>query len=222
MNTSNNDTPDTVPEDLPSHAADHLTRPAAPWLVRGLDALTVLVAVAAVFAIGRWSIPLPGGGAIRAGAPMDINPRGPIGPTSLPADVQVVSYNAWLPGPSDVVDYLLRAAEVLPSALILLLILRLLRTVVSSISHGEPFTDGNAFRICVMGASLVIGTPVALITTAIATQLQITRAELDGDVIVTLDVLDVVFPVLGGVLLLILGGVFKMGVRMRTDVEGLV
>ncbi len=95
----------------------------------------------------------------------------------------------------------------------------LLHRMVRDTARGETFIHANARRMTILGALVIAGTPAGVIGDT-CRQVLLERSQVAAFVnpAVTLHL----WPVVIGLVVAVLGEVFRQGARLREDVEGLV
>jgi hypothetical protein len=107
----------------------------------------------------------------------------------------------------------------LPSGLLVLAALWLLRQVLRSVRDGDPFNEDNVRRLRALAFVVLVGVPVALFVSSVFASELASNAGLDSSGA------QFSLPgnaVLGGLALFVLAEVFASGVRLRDDLEGTV
>lgn len=117
-------------------------------------------------------------------------------------------------------DRLAYAGPSLLTAILTLVVLLLLYRIVTTIDRGEVFSTTNAVRIRWIAATVGIGGVAAQFIEYWAHQGMIARSAAAG--LVQAQLHFSAAPLLAGALILVLAEVFRQGVRLRHDVEGLV
>jgi hypothetical protein len=123
----------------------------------------------------------------------------------------------WAPTWPDRIGF---AGPKLAEQAMVLVVLWLLWLVVRTVPAGEIFTPANARRMLTIGAVVALGGSAVQLLTYLAHRAIISRSAADG-------ILEVAFslsflPLLAGAVILLLAEVFRQGVRLRADVDGLV
>jgi hypothetical protein len=189
---------------------------AAYFVVNALLLLFVLGAAvaAAVAALGA----LRGGHSISIAGEVPVNDL-----ASLPPTVHAPSYVAVTETIRDAspAQVLLDLAVDITPVLLAVPALWLLRSLVGSLRHGDPFTATNANRLRGVGLLILIGAPVfSIVTHVLQVALSMTLPE--GQ---QLSTTWAPIPVVGwlvGLGVLVLAEVFAHGGRLREDVEGTI
>ena len=196
------------------------SRPATTAYIVVTALLTLILAAAAV------EIVLAAVGALRGGHTISIARAAPPDQlASLPPGVQPRSSVPVTQTITDAspVQLLLRVASDLgPLLLLAVPALWLLRSLVRSLRHGDPFTPANAQRLRGFGFLVLLGWPVvSLVTHVLQEMLALTvpaEQQLGGP-----DWAPIPVPaLLTGLGVLVLAEVFARGVRLREDVEGTI
>jgi hypothetical protein len=194
--------------------------------VRALEGLVtaglVVASVVALMALaGVSSVGLSGA---RSGAPLpvDLDPLkvAPDLNRTLPAGVEAQAVRATVVlKPSGLFEHLLVRLQVLPLAILALVVLVLMRRIVRSVAAGDPFVEENVRRLRIIGW-LVALSPLLLVIAQVARSELVSRSAA-GDL--ALSHITIAFvPILIGGLLLVLAQVFAEGLRLREDTEGLI
>jgi hypothetical protein len=118
------------------------------------------------------------------------------------------------------VDRLGFAGPELATQAVILLVLWLLWCIVRTIPDGQVFTSANARRMAGIGAAVAVGGSVVQLVSYTMHKTIVARSA-------AANVVDVVFsfsflPLVLGVVFLLLAEVFRQGVRLRSEVDGLV
>ena len=108
--------------------------------------------------------------------------------------------------------------DIVPVVLVVIVLL-LLRRILVSVREGDPFTAANVRRLRNIGLLLLVGTPVAALTTSAFEQALASSVSVPGS--------GIAIGVPGGGLIaglgvFVLAQVFEHGVRMREDIAGTV
>lgn len=141
----------------------------------------------------------------------------------LPDAVDITSISATMHVSAGFTGHLLVALSVLPGAAVVIFILLMMRRIVISTLAGSPFSNANASRLRLIGLALTILWPIATIINDFVTYQRLRAAGL-SDLIesFTIDISASLLPFLMGAMFLVAGVVFRQGVTMRKEVEGLV
>ena len=154
--------------------------------------------------------------------PMQDGPHGTVDKaTGLPPVhlelLQQMSLTLWAPGPAGRWEFV---APELAGALVILTVIWLLWLLVGSIPRQEVFTSTNARRMVLIGLLIGIGGAVTQLTTYWCWSSLIGDSAAAG--VVRLSWSFSFVPVFVGAVVVLLSEVFRQGVRLQTDVEGLV
>jgi hypothetical protein len=117
-------------------------------------------------------------------------------------------------------DRLAYAGPSLLTVVLTLIVLFLLYRIVVTIERGEVFSKTNAVRIRWIAAAVGIGGVAAQLIEFWAHRSMIARSAASG--LVEAQLHFSAAPLLVGALILVLAEIFRLGVRLRHDVEGLV
>jgi hypothetical protein len=185
------------------------------------------VVAATIYVIGGWTLTI---GDLTITAPTVLNLQDCTTCTEAvldlaPPGVSVISQQVSVTAPSDISDYLTRAPETLLPATVLVFALRALRGVVTSLRQGSPFTTQNTKRLHRIGFELAVLWPL---TYSVSVKLANDRIESGhlGELadlhVWSVNMAALLLPIFLGLVMLTVAAVFRVGMRLREDVEGLV
>jgi len=147
----------------------------------------------------------------------------------LPPNVELWSPGVWaaikVEHPDRTTKTLSRLSRV-PSSVLLVAIIWMLRSIVvttvgTNTSEGDPFIRPNVRRLYIL-ALLLTASPVIDFVSQIAESELVSRSLPKDFAVSSVDFSSFVPSIGMGLLVLVLAEVFKIGVRLREDVEGLV
>jgi len=118
----------------------------------------------------------------------------------------------------NVADFLATTGTNMLEALVALVALYFVLKVLRTVRDGDPFVHANARRLWTAGVVLMAGGGLTSLISQVSTMVALGRL---GDYTTMESSFDLT-PVLCGLVLVVLGEVFRQGIKLRADTEGLV